>query len=125
MSLSKQKNKKRQKLISNDTRKKCNKQTIDSCLKSKKEFDKAKQKFVKFLDNMCSQIIFMNIKKVQDNSSPIRKSLWEYKWNLYKIDDDLRSTERILRSSGQLSSPYREILLVISQTVFTRQKPLL
>ena len=27
------------------------------------EFDKAKQEFVKFPDNMCSQIIFMNIKK--------------------------------------------------------------
>ena len=35
----------------------------DSCFKAKKEFNKAKQEFVKFLDNMCSQIIFMNIRK--------------------------------------------------------------
>ena len=35
----------------------------DSCFKAKKEFDKAEQEFVKFPDNMCSQIIFMNIKK--------------------------------------------------------------
>ena len=35
----------------------------DSCFKAQKEFDKAKQEFVKFSDNMCSQIIFMNIQK--------------------------------------------------------------
>ena len=35
----------------------------DSCFKAQKEFDKAKQEFVKFPDNMCSQIIFMNIVK--------------------------------------------------------------
>ena len=35
----------------------------DSCFKAQKEFDKAKQEFVKFPDNICSQIIFMNIKK--------------------------------------------------------------
>ena len=51
----------------------------DSCFKAKKEFDKAKQGFVKFPDNMCSQIIFMNIKKtVQDNPLPIRKVFKEY-----------------------------------------------
>ena len=43
--------------------KKCNKLMNDSCLKAQKEFDKAKQEFAKFPDNMCSQIIFMNIKK--------------------------------------------------------------
>ena len=42
--------------------KKCNKLMNDSCFKAQKEFDKAKQGFVKFPDNMCSQIIFMNIK---------------------------------------------------------------
>ena len=48
----------------------------DSCFKAQKEFDKAKKEFVKFPDNMCSQIIFMNIKKtVQDNPSPIRNNL--------------------------------------------------
>ena len=35
----------------------------DSCFKAQKKFDKAKQEFVKFPDNMCSQIIFMNIIK--------------------------------------------------------------
>ena len=43
--------------------KKCNKLMNDSCFKAQKEFDKAKQEFVKFPDNMCSQIIFMNIVK--------------------------------------------------------------
>ena len=40
---------------------KCNKLMNDSSFKAQKEFDKAKQEFVKFPDNMCSQIIFMNI----------------------------------------------------------------
>ena len=35
----------------------------DLCFKVKKEFNKAKQKFVKFLDNMGTQIVFMRIKK--------------------------------------------------------------
>ena len=49
----------------------------DSCFKAKTEFDKAEQEFVRFPDNMCSQIIFMNIKRtVQDNPSPIRNSLY-------------------------------------------------
>ena len=43
--------------------KKCNKLMNDSCFKAQKEFDKAKQEFVKFPDNMYSQIIFMNIIK--------------------------------------------------------------
>ena len=43
--------------------KKCNKLMNDSCFKAKREFDKAKQEFVKFTDNMFSQIVFMNIKK--------------------------------------------------------------
>ena len=43
--------------------KKCNKLMNDSCFKAQKEFDKAKQEFVKFPDNMCSQIIFTNIIK--------------------------------------------------------------
>ena len=43
--------------------KKCNKLMNDSCSKVKKEFNKAKRKFVELPDNMDSQIIFMNIKK--------------------------------------------------------------
>ena len=37
----------------------------DSCFKTKAEFDKAEQEFVKFPHNMCSQITFMNVKKKQ------------------------------------------------------------
>ena len=56
--------------------KKCNALMNDSCFKAQKGFDKAKQAFVKFPDNMCSQIIFDEYKKtVQDNPSPIRKIL--------------------------------------------------
>ena len=43
--------------------KKCNNLMNDSCFKAKKEFDKTEQEFVKLPDNMCSQIIFMNVKK--------------------------------------------------------------
>ena len=43
--------------------KKCSKLMNDSWFKAQKEFDKAKQEFVKFPDNMCSPIIFMDIKK--------------------------------------------------------------
>ena len=57
--------------------KKCNNLMNDSCFKAKTEFDKVEQEFVKFPDNMCSQIIFMNIQKtVQDNTSPIINSLY-------------------------------------------------
>ena len=35
----------------------------DSCFKAKQEFYKAKLEFVKFPDNMGSQIIFMNVNK--------------------------------------------------------------
>ena len=45
--------------------KKCNNLMNDSCFKAETEFDKAEQEFVKFPDNMCSQIIFMNIIKKQ------------------------------------------------------------
>ena len=54
---------KKQKLISNNTAKSANKLMNDSCFKAHKEFDKAKQEFVKFPDNMCSQIIFRNFIK--------------------------------------------------------------
>ena len=37
--------------------KKCNNLMNDSCFKAQKEFDKAKQEFVKFPDNMCSQTL--------------------------------------------------------------------
>ena len=46
----------------------------DSCFKAQKEFDKAKQEFVKFPDNMCNNF-YEHHKTVQDNPSPVRKSL--------------------------------------------------
>ena len=55
---------------------------------AQKEFDKAKQEFVKFPDNMCSQIIFMNIKKQYKITLRLsEKAFKEYQWNLYKIAD--------------------------------------
>ena len=45
----------------------------DSCFKVKKEFDKAKQEFVKF--PVESNNFYEYQKTVQGNSSPIRKSL--------------------------------------------------
>ena len=60
----------------------------DSCFKAKKEFGKAKQEFVKFPDNMCSQIIFMNVKKQYKITFRLsEKAFKEYQWNLYKIAD--------------------------------------
>ena len=41
----------------------CNNLMNDSCFNAKKEFNKAKQEFVKLPDNMCIQIFFVNIKK--------------------------------------------------------------
>ena len=70
---------KKQKLISNNTAKKCNKLMNDSCFKAQKEFDKAKQEFVKFPDNMCSQIIFMNtIKQYKITLHLSQKAFKEY-----------------------------------------------
>ena len=43
----------------------------DLCFKAQKEFDKAKQGFVKFPDNN----FFEYHKTIQDNPSPVRKSL--------------------------------------------------
>ena len=40
--------------------KKCNTLMNDSCIKAQKEFDKAKQEFVKFSDHMCSLRISKN-----------------------------------------------------------------
>ena len=45
----------------------------DSCFKAKKEFDKAKQEFVKFPVQLNN--FYEDQKTVQDNPSPVRKSL--------------------------------------------------
>ena len=48
----------------------------DLCFKTQKEFDKAKQEFVEFPDNMYMYNIFYEYHKtIQDNPSPARKSL--------------------------------------------------
>ena len=47
----------------------------ESCFKAQKEFDKAKQEFVKFLQYVLSNNFYKYQKTVQDNPSPIRKSL--------------------------------------------------
>ena len=60
----------------------------DSCFKAQKEFDKANQEFVKFPDNMCSQLIFMNIQKQYKITLCLSEKVFkEYYWNLYKIAD--------------------------------------
>ena len=46
----------------------------DLCFKTQKEFDKAKQEFVEFPDSMYN-IFYEYHKTIQDNSSPVRKSL--------------------------------------------------
>ena len=46
----------------------------DLCFKTQKEFDKAKQEFVEFPDNMYN-IFYEYHKTIQDNPSPVRKSL--------------------------------------------------
>ena len=67
---------------------KCSKLMNDSCFKAQKEFDKAKQGFVKSPYNMCSQIIFMNIEKQYKITLCLsEKACKEYWWNLYKIAD--------------------------------------
>ena len=95
--------------------KKCNNLMNDSCFKAKKEFDRAKQEFVKFPDNMCSQIIFMNIKKQYKITLRLsEKAFKEYQWTFTKLLTS-EINKRFIRSSGQLSDPYREILLAISK----------
>ena len=89
----------------------------DSCFKAQKEFNKAIQEFVKFPDNMCSQIIFMNIMKryritLHLSETPLR--------NINGIFTKLLTSEinnRFICSSGQLSNLYQGILLAIIQTV--------
>ena len=46
----------------------------DLCFKTQKEFDKAKQEFVEFPDNMYNNFYEYH-KTIQDNTSPVRKSL--------------------------------------------------
>ena len=52
----------------------CNKLMNDLCFKTQKEFDKAKEEFVEFPDNMYN-IFYEYNKTIQDNPSPVRKSL--------------------------------------------------
>ena len=88
----------------------------DLCFKTQKEFDKAKQEFVEFPDNMYN--IFMNIiKQYKITLHLSEKAFTEY---INEIFTKLLTSEvnnRFICRSGQLSNLYQGILLAISQTV--------
>ena len=98
---------------------KCNKLMNDLCFKTQKEFDKAKQEFVEFPDNMYICNIFYEYHKtIQDN--PLHLSEKAFKEYFNEIFTKLLTSEvnnRFICSSGQLSDLYQGILLAISQTV--------
>ena len=84
----------------------------DSCFKAKKEFDKAKQEFVKFpvesnnFYKYQKTVLFAYQKKPLGNINGTFTKLLTSEIN-----------KRFICSSGQLSNPHREILLAINQTV--------
>ena len=84
----------------------------DLCFKTQKEFDKAKQEFVEFPDNMYN--IFMNIIKQYKMSE---KAFKEYFNEIFTKLLTSEVNNRFICSSGQLSNLYQGILLAISQTV--------
>ena len=88
----------------------------DLCFKTQKEFDKAKQEFVEFLDNMYN--IFMNIIKQYKITLHLSEKVFkEYFNEIFKKLLTSRVNNRFICSSGQLSYLYQGILLAISQTV--------
>ena len=79
----------------------------DSCFKAQKEFDKTKQEFVKFPDNMCSQIIFMNIIEWYRITLHLsEKPLRNINGNFTKLLTS-EINNRFICSSGQLSNLYQ------------------
>ena len=88
----------------------------DLYFKTQKEFDKAKQEFVEFPDNMYN--IFMNIiKQYQINLYLSEKAFKEYFNEIFTKLLTSEVNNRFICSSGQLSNLYQEILLAISHTV--------
>ena len=88
----------------------------DLCFKTQKEFDKAKQEFVEFPDNMYN--IFMNIIKQYKITLHLSEKAFKEYFN--EVFTKLLTSEvnnRFICSSGQLSNLYQGILLAISQTV--------
>ena len=88
----------------------------DLCFKTQKEFDKAKQEFVEFPDNMYN--IFMNIiKQYKITLQLSEKAFKEYFNGIFTKLLTSKVNNRFICSSGQLSNLYQGILLAISQTV--------
>ena len=88
----------------------------DLCFKTQKEFDKAKQKFVEFPDNMYN--ILMNIiKQYKITLHLSEKAFKEYFNEIFTKLLTSKVNNRFICSSGQLSNLYQGILLAISQTV--------
>ena len=78
----------------------------DLCFKTQKEFDKAKQEFVEFPDNICT-IFFMNIIKQYKITLHLSEKAFEEYFN--EIFTKLLISEvnnRFICSSGQLSNLY-------------------
>ena len=88
----------------------------DLCFKTQKEFDKAKQEFVEFPDNMYN--IFMNIIKQYKITLHLSEKVFkEYFNEIFTKLLTSKVNNRFICSSGQLSDLYQGILLAISQTV--------
>ena len=88
----------------------------DLCFKTQKEFDKAKQEFVEFPDNMYN--IFMNIIKQYKITLHLSEKVFkEYFNEIFTKLLTSKVNNRSICSSGQLSDLYQGILLAISQTV--------
>ena len=86
------------------------------CFKTQKEFDKAKQEFVEFPDNMYN--IFYEYRKQYKITLHLSEKAFKEYFN--EVFTKLLTSEvnnRFICSSGQLSNLYQGILLAISQTV--------
>ena len=95
----------------------------DLCFKTQKEFDKAKQEFVEFPDNMYMYNIFMNIIKQYKITLHLSEKAFKEYFN--EIFTKLLTSEvsnRFICSPGQLSNLYQGILLAISQTVIIQTR---
>ena len=78
----------------------------DSCFKAQNKFDKATQEFVKFPDNMCSQIIFINIIEWYRITLHLsEKAFKEYYNGIFTKLLTSKINNRFICSSGQLSNP--------------------
>ena len=88
----------------------------DLCFKTQKEFDKAKQEFVEFPDNMYN-IFYEYHKQYKITLHLSEKVFKEYFNEIFTKLLTSKVNNRLICSSGQLSDLYQGILLAISQTV--------